>query len=341
MARRISDPAWWVRHLPGLGAAGIVALVAQGLSVHYGAPAMLMAILLGMALHWLSEAPRSAPGVAVAARDVLRIGVALLGLRISAGQLADLGPGLLGLIVLAVAATLGFGLIAARAFGQPRSFGFLTGGAVAICGASAAMALAALLPRSKTRADDRAERDLVFAVAGVTLLSTLAMVLYPPLAAALGLDPRLTGVFLGATIHDVAQVVGAGFSVSPEAGETATLVKLIRVALLAPVVFLAALMLRARAASGSADGERPPLLPGFVLAFVLLAALNSVLVLPGWLTETAAAAARAALLMAIAAVGMKTSPRRLVQVGAAALGLLVAETLFLGGFVLAGLWLLG
>lgn len=327
------SPDWWRRHLPGLMVAGLLALAAQFLSEHYGAPAMLMAILLGIALNFLSEEGPAAPGIAVAARGVLRLGVALLGLRISAEMFAGLGWPVLALILAGVVATIGFGLAVAPWFRATRGFGFLTGGAVAICGASAAMALAALLPKG-----ERAERDLVFAVVGVTVLSTLAMIVYPMLAVALGLDDRLTGVFLGATIHDVAQVVGAGFSVSPEVGETSTLVKLIRVALLAPVVLVAALVLRD---GGAAGADRPPLLPGFVLGFLGLALLNSVVALPGWLTGAASDGSRVALLTAVAAVGMKTSVARLMQVGAAAMALLVAETVFLGVLVLAGLWLLG
>jgi uncharacterized integral membrane protein (TIGR00698 family) len=326
------SPDWWRRHAPGLMVAGLVALAAQFLSEHYGAPAMLMAILLGIALNFLSEEGRAAPGIGVAARGVLRLGVALLGLRISAEMFVGLGWPLLALIVVGVGATIGVGMAVAPLFRASRGFGFLTGGAVAICGASAAMALAALLPKGA-----RAERDLVFAVVGVTVLSTLAMIVYPMLAAGLGLDDRLTGVFLGATIHDVAQVVGAGFSVSPEAGETATLVKLIRVALLAPVVLVAALVLR----DGAVGADRPPLLPGFVIGFLVLATLNSVLDLPQWLTAAAGDGSRAALLTAVAAVGMKTSVARLMQVGAAAMALLVAETVFLAALVLAGLWLLG
>jgi uncharacterized integral membrane protein (TIGR00698 family) len=263
---------------------------------------------------------------------VLRLGVALLGLRISAAMFADLGAAALILVAVAVLATIAFGLLAARLFGQSAAFGFLTGGAVAICGASAAMAIAAILPR---RAG--AERDLAFTVVGVTLLSTLAMILYPILAARLGLDLRATAVFLGATIHDVAQVVGAGFSVSDPTGELSTMVKLIRVCALAPVVLVAVLVLR----HGRADtGERPPLLPGFVVAFLVLAAINSTGLVPAVIGDLAADASRWALLTAIAAVGMKTSVPRLMQVGGPALAMLVSQTLFLGLLVLAGLMVL-
>ncbi|HEX9858115.1 MAG TPA: putative sulfate exporter family transporter [Paracoccaceae bacterium] len=319
--------AFWQTRLPGLAIAALVAITAQFLSDHYGAPAMLMAILLGIALHFLSEEGKTGPGIDFAAKAVLRLGVALLGLRVSLEMFLGLGAATLALIFGGVLATIGFGLGVARAFGQPRAFGFLTGGAVAICGASAAMAIAAVLPRR-----DSSERDLVFTVVGVTVLSTVAMILYPILAARLGLDDQATGVFFGGTIHDVAQVVGAGFSVSDPTGEVATLVKLIRVTALAPVVLLAAVLIRAN----GEPGPRPPLMPGFVLAFLALAAANSTGMIPPMITEAANALSRWALLTAIAAVGMKTAIPELLKVGGAAISLLLAETLFLAAVILGG-----
>ena len=220
---------------PGLGVAAVLAVTSRFLSEHYGAPAMLMALLLGIAFHFLAEEGRCVAGIDFGARTVLRAGVALLGARISVQVIADLGLPLIGLVVGGVIATIGFALVASRLLGRGWRFALLTGGAVAICGASAAMAVAAVLPRGP-----HSERDLIFTVAGVTLLSTAAMILYPLVADMAALSPGATGVFLGATIHDVAQVVGAGFSVSEPVGETATLVKLIRVAMLAPVVLVVA-----------------------------------------------------------------------------------------------------
>ena len=214
---------------PGLAVAAVLAVAAQFLSDHYGAPAMLMALLLGIAFHFLAEEGRSAPGVAFTSRTVLRIGVALLGARISVELLVGLGWSLIALTVLGVVLTIGFALLASKLLGRGWRFALLTGGSVAICGASAAMAIAAVLPRT-----ERSERDLIFTVLAVTVLSTLAMIAYPIVADLAELDPVAAGVFLGATIHDVAQVVGAGFSISEEVGETATLVKLIRVTMLAP-----------------------------------------------------------------------------------------------------------
>lgn len=309
---------------PGLAAAGVAALAAQFLSDHYGAPAMLMALLIGVALGPLSEAPRFAPGIAAGGREVLRLGVALLGLRIGWDLAASLGAEALAIVVAGVALTIGSGLALGRFFGFRARFSFLSGGAVAICGASAAMAIAAILPR-----DERSDERLAFTVVSVTVLSSVAMVVYPILAVAAAFDERTTGVFLGATIHDVAQVVGAGFSVSEVTGETATLVKLVRVTLLAPVVLIAGLILR----RGGAGGARPPLVPGFVAAFLALAVLNSLGLIPAAVSALAADVSRWALVTAVAAVGMRTSLRQLAEVGPAAVALISAETLILAGFV--------
>ena len=123
-------------------------------------------------------------------------------------------------------------------------FGLLTGGATAICGASAALALAAALPAHPGK-----ERATLFTVIGVSALSTRAMIAYPMIVHALDLGPQAAGVFLGATIHDVAQVVGAGYGMSQETGDTATVVKLMRVAMLLPVIVCAAMITRRRAAA--------------------------------------------------------------------------------------------
>ena len=316
---------------PGLAVAGIVALAAQFLAEHYGAPAMLMALLLGIALNFLGEpgAP-TGEGIGFTARSVLRLGVAILGARISAEMLVSLGWGMIGLLVAGTVLTILFGVTLARVVGQGPRFAILTAGAVAICGASAAMAIAAVLPR-----DDRSERNLLFTVLGVTVLSTIAMILYPILTTAMGFDDVTAGAFIGATVHDVAQVVGAGFSISETAGETSTLVKLIRVSFLAPVVILIALWWKADDAQPG--GKRPPILPGFVIGFLCLAVLNSVGMIPPAVGTLLAQVSSWALLAAIAAVGMKTDLRNVLQVGGGAIALIVAETLFLAGLVLAAI----
>jgi len=311
----------------GLLLASIIAIAATFIAENRGGPTLLYALLLGMALNPVASEGRSKPGVDFAARRVLRIGVALLGARITFEQMGALGVGNGMLMLAAVAGTITFGMLAARAFGQSCRFGLLTGGATAICGASAAIAIATVLPR-----DEKSERELVFTIAGVTALSTLAMILYPPLAKALGLDAHETGVFLGGTIHDVAQVVGAGYSVSPEAGDSAVLTKMLRVAMLLPVVMALSIAVRRRA-RGARARRSDPLLPPFLLVFVALIAAGSF----GFVAKPVAAAmndiARGCLVVAITAVGLKTSPLEMRKVGGRAIALLAVEALFLAALV--------
>ena len=319
---------------PGVAMAVIVAICAQFLAEHYATPAMLLALLLGIALGFLGEEGRTVPGIAFSAKSLLRLGVALLGVRISAQLMAELGIELIALVVLAVICTIGFGLLVGRFFGKGWRFSLLTAGSVAICGASAAIAISAILPK-----DERSEERLIFTVMGVTVLSTIAMIAYPILVSVQGFGNFEAGVFLGASIHDVAQVVGAGYTISEDAGDVATLVKLFRVAMLAPVVLIASLLIRHYAAP-DAGGQRPPLLPGFVLGFLALATLSSLGVLPPVVIDTLSSASRWMLLVAIAAVGMKSNMKQILSLGGAAVALIVIETIFIACFVFTGLHLL-
>lgn len=316
---------------PGIAVAIIVAVTAQFLADHYATPAMLLALLLGIAVSFLGEEGKTVPGIAFSARSLLRLGVALLGVRVSMMLMVGLGWELISLVVVGVIATIGFGMLVAKLFGHKWRFALLTAGSVAICGASAAMAISAILPR-----DEKSEERLIFTVLGVTVLSTIAMIAYPILVNLLELDSVQAGVFLGGTIHDVAQVVGAGFSISEQTGDTATLVKLIRVAMLAPIVLVASLTIRSFV-QAPVDGKQPPLLPSFVLGFLVLAGLNSFGLIPAVVTEFLSQSSRWLLLTAIAAVGMKTNLKQVLSVGGAAIALIVIETLFIAGFILTGI----
>ena len=247
-----------------------------------------------------------------------------------------LGPRLIAVVVVGVIVTILFGLLAARMLGRGWRFGLLTGGSVAICGASAAMAISAVLPKN-----EHSERNLVFTVLAVTVLSTIAMIVYPITTEVFDFNDEISGVFLGGTIHDVAQVVGAGFSVSNETGEVATLVKLIRVAMLAPVVLVISVLVRRHAENGASDNKRPPILPMFVIGFLIFATLNSLGLIPAVVIDAMSNLSRWALLISIAAVGMKTSLKRILDVGGQAIALIVAETVFIALFVLVGVALLG
>lgn len=313
-------------YLPGMVISAVVTVAAMSLADHYHAPVMLFALLLGMALNFLSKEPSSASGIDFSAKQVLRLGVALLGLRITASQVAALGWHSVAMVVLAVGLTILCGIVLARLMGFQTFFGLLTGGAVAICGASAALALAAAMPQHPLK-----ERATLFTVISVSTLSTLAMVLYPMIAQLLALQPLQAGAFIGGTIHDVAQVVGAGYSISHEAGDVATLIKLMRVAMLLPVIALAAwLSQRHQRAQGEAGtGTRPPLLPWFAVAFAVLVGINSTGWLPASLVKAGQFASQWCLVMAMVAIGMKTHLKDILSVGWKPVALMVLETLFL------------
>lgn len=320
---------------PGLVIATLVALAASWLADHYASPVMLFALLLGIAVNFLSQDARCRPGLDFASRNVLRFGVALLGARITLAQVQSLGGTAIALTAGAVVLTVLCGMLLARATRQSTAFGILTGGSVGICGASAALAIASVLPRHEHH-----ERDTVMTVVAVTALSTIAMVLYPLVAGGVGLDERTAGVFLGATIHDVAQVVGAGYSVSTSAGDTATIVKLFRVAMLLPVVLAVSFAVQRAGLHGGEGEGAPPLLPVFLLGFAGLVVLNSLGWVPPAIGGSLQDASRWCLVTAIAALGTKTSLGDLARVGWRPVAIIVGETLFVGLFVLAGLLLL-
>ncbi|MEE1905297.1 putative sulfate exporter family transporter [Pseudomonas inefficax] len=313
---------------PGVVVSLVVGAAASFLGEHYAAPVMLFALLLGMALNFLAVDGPCKAGIEFTARTVLRLGVALLGMRITLDQIASLGWKPVALVVTLVVVTILVSVVVAKVLGFSRLFGMLTGGATAICGASAALALAAALPQHP-----RKEHATLFTVIGVSALSTLAMILYPMIAQWLHLSPAQAGVFLGATIHDVAQVVGAGYSMSTETGDIATVVKLMRVAMLLPVIVCAAMITRRQGLE--AGGQRPPLLPWFAVGFLLLACVNST----GWVPTAVQGGindlSRGCLVVAISALGMKTQLKSLASVGLKPIALMVGESVFLVLLVLA------
>jgi uncharacterized integral membrane protein (TIGR00698 family) len=314
--------------LPGLTICLVIALAAGFAAARTGTPPMLWALLLGTALHYLSQEVRTAPGVELCATTLLRIGVGLLGARVTAAQIAALGWGSVLVVLAAVVTTLLVGLALARRLGLSTSTGVLAGGATAICGASAALAIAAVLPRDKPL-----ERDTLVTVVMAALLSTAAMLAYPLAARALHLSPSAAGLFLGGSIHDVAQVVVAGYALDADTGNAASLVKLLRVSLLAAVVVAVAMAMRA---PGDAPGRWPrPLLPGFLLLFLGLALLQSTAGLPESLRWALGEASQACLMMGVAALGMKTSFAALRSAGWRPALLMLGTTAWIALFVLA------
>ncbi|MES2945268.1 MAG: putative sulfate exporter family transporter, partial [Pseudomonadota bacterium] len=287
------------------------------------------ALLIGLAFHFLNSSPGVKTGVDFCGRTLLRIGVALLGARITLTQVAKLGVETALVLVLAVALTIAFGLLLARWLKRSREEGVLSGGAVAICGASAALAISSVLPQTRDN-----ERFTLLTVVGVTVLSTLSMIFYPFLLKLLSLAPAQGGIFLGGTIHDVAQVVAAGMMLGPEVGDTATVVKLFRVMLLMPIVLLIALAYRNHPDARVVD-EDVPLVPGFLLAFIVLVLLASIGAFTPLMVKAAGDTSRWLLVTAIAAVGIRTSFEDLLKLGWMPVVMLLGETVFIAALVLA------
>jgi uncharacterized integral membrane protein (TIGR00698 family) len=319
---------------PGILVCLVIAVSATFVSEHYGGPQLLYALLIGLAFHFLSANPQTAKGINFCGRTVLRCGVALLGARITFSQVSKLGPETAFMLVAAVALTIGLGVLLARWLKCTREQGLLTGSAVAICGASAALAVSSVLPQTKEN-----ERFTLLAVVGVTVLSTVAMVLYPFILYAAGFLPGQSGIVLGGSIHDVAQVVAAGMMLGPEAGDTATVVKLFRVMLLMPVVLLIAVLYRHHADVKVPEKE-VPLIPGFLIAFIVLVLLASVGVVTPQAAQLAGDASRWMLVIALAAAGVKTSFEDLLKLGWQPVAMLVGETIFIVVFIVACVLLL-
>lgn len=293
-------------YLPGLAVAVAATMAAGYISDHYGAPLTLMALLIGLALNFLNTDARLAPGLGFASRTLLRWGIVLVGVRVTLGQVIGLGPTALIAVVVIIAATIAAGVLASRWLGFGAAFGTLAGGAVAICGASAAMALATTLGERRI-----GQAQLALVLVGISAMSSLAMFLYPIIAHHIGLDDNQAGFVLGAAIHDVAQSLGAGYSFSQPAGEVAAIVKLTRVAMLAPVLAVVALFLPqdgARRAGAAA-------LPWFVIGFFAMAGVNSTGIIPPFIGEAAQKTATALLACAVTATGIRSPMGALLDSG--------------------------
>lgn len=292
-------------YLPGLAMAGVASLAAAYLSEHYGAPLMLMGLLIGLAFNFTNADVRLHAGLALASKTLLRWGIVLVGLQITFAQIASLGwVGLASIAVIIVLVTLS-GTVAARLSGHGAAFGTLAGGAVAICGASAALALAAVLGERRTT-----QAQLTLVLVAISAASAIAMSVYPILAHALSLTDAQAGYLMGASIHDVAQALGAGYSFSEEAGQTASIVKLTRVALLAPALAAVAYAYRAR-------GEGKPVIgvPWFVVGFLAMTTLNSLVPIPDPVLASAKIGASALLLLAVTAIGIRSPMALLLEQG--------------------------
>lgn len=301
---------WSVRRwLPGLGVVTVAAAAAAWLSDHYAMPIILAGLLIGLALNFLAANPRLHAGMDLCATTGLRWGIVLLGTQVTLAQIAALGVTSFVALIVIVALVIAAGVLGARVSRNSTLAGLLAGGATAICGASAALAIYALIGRERLD-----HHRFTFTLVVISLASAVAMSFYPVLAAQFQFSDRQAGFLMGAAIHDVAQSLGAGYNYSPAAGEVATIVKLTRVALLAPVVAIMAMII---GQSDTASQRRfvPLRLPWFIWAFLALVLFGSAMPVPEWVKHVGFTASKALLLFAVVAAAMRSSLATLLSDG--------------------------
>ncbi len=305
-------------------------------------PDMVIALIIGIALHSAVMTPRFEPGMTFCVKKLLRWAIGLLGLRIALGDIIGLGLGVALLIVVSMVVTVAVAIRLAKALGGDAGFGALAGAANAVCGASATLATATVVPDYP-----RKGADIAFAVVMANAISTVVMLAYPPLCLWLGYGDRTTGIMLGATIHDMAQVVGAGYAVSEPVGNTAVIVKLFRVFLLLPMVLAIGWWFMRQ---GARAGEARVPVPVFALVFLALCVVNSLMAAsPALAASIGYPALKAALgeaskwglLIAIAALGLGTSLKSILTIGWRHMAVFMGATFTILFLIIAGLRLVG
>jgi uncharacterized integral membrane protein (TIGR00698 family) len=328
---------------PGIALAVAVAVAASVaaplVATVFPIPAMVIALLIGIVLNGLASRKAFEPGLTWCVKKLLRIAIGLLGIRIALGDIVDLGLAVALLVVLAMVLTVAAGIRLARFFQLDLGYGALAGAATAVCGASATLATATVVPNYPQKG-----ADVTFTVVAANAVSTLVMVAYPPLCLLLGLDAQTTGIMLGATIHDMAQVVGAGYAVSEPVGNTAVIVKLFRVFLLLPMVLaIGWYFMRQRGEAGEAKVP----VPVFALVFLALCLVNSLApLLPGLapvygpVKSALVTASNWGLLVAIAALGLGTSLTAILRIGWRHIAVFTGTTVVILSIVTAGLLVL-
>ena len=308
---------------PGLIVVGTIAAAAGFLSIHYKAPVMLFALLFGIAFNFLASDKRCAPGIEFSSKKILRFGVALLGFRVTLDQILGLGTNVLLLVPILVVSSITISWLIAKLMGRKYLFALLTACAVSICGAAAALAVASVLPNWKER-----HRDTLFIVVCVTALSTFAMITYPILFTVADFNDIEIGILIGSTIHDVAQVVGAGYAVSNEAGDVATFIKLLRISMLPIIVILIAVLLKGDDESRTISSKA---FPWFALGFALCLVVNSSGYIPLIISGFLANVSQWFLVFAIAGLGVSTSLKSMMELGGRSILLMVLQTIALLG----------
>lgn len=312
-------------------------LTAKFASVQSGLPVMLLAILVGLMLNSIVTAKPTKAGIHWSSKSLLYIGVALLGLRMDLSILMGAGwiyPAFaFGLLTL----TLSFGFLISRWLTGDKYFSILMCSAVAVCGVSAAAAVCCALPKCNSR-----DSQMAITVGGITVLSTVAMIAYPIGASFFGFSAAEAGIFMGGTIHNVSQAVGAGYTVSEPTGDIATLVKLLRVSALLPVIIMITFLFNRAETQDPQNSKRSwaSYFPSFLVVFFVLALLKTAGLVPETIESIGRLAAEFCLIISMVAIGIKTDMKQVLIVGVKPLLAMTFTTLLMAGFAIGGLSLI-
>ena len=290
-AGSIAAAAFLMRHIPGMDTIS----------------PMILAIVFGMAFHNIIGTPSLAKaGIAFSLRRLLRLAIVLLGFQLSLTEIAEVGAKGSLIIAITVVFTFTFTVWVGRVLGIDRKLSQLIAAGTSICGASAIIAT-----NTVTEAHDE---DVAYAIACVTVFGSIAMFAYPLLQGALRLDPQAYGLWIGASIHEIAQVIAASFQNGQRAGDIGTMVKLARVMLLAPMGFSLSIKTRLSAKRAPTKSATPPF-PWFALGFVALVGLNTEVVIPPDARKVIVTLTTILLSIALAAMGLETDISRLYAKG--------------------------
>lgn len=315
---------WLYQVLPGVGLCSGLALVASFLHTLpqlRSLSSMILAIALGIVIrNAIGVASVYEKGIRFALRRILRVAIALLGLQFSFVQIANVGSTGLAIVVITLFSTFWFTCWLGKQLGIRQSLTHLIAAGTAICGASAVMATNAV--------NHSSDEDAAYAVATVTVFGTVSMFLYPMISSVLHLAPQTFGIWCGASIHEVAQVIAAAFQAGTVSGQLATITKLSRVLLLAPTIIALGIVSQQSHQSSYRKSQRLPL-PWFIFSFIVLTVLNSLDAIPVPEKNVLIMANQFLMTTAIAAMGLETKLQAILKSGLKPFYLAAAAWIFI------------
>jgi uncharacterized integral membrane protein (TIGR00698 family) len=313
--------------IPGLIAVTLLAwasITLHSLPQFSAISALMIAIVLGIVVRNTVGVPAACvPGIRFSLRRILRFAIVLLGFQLSARQIAEVGGKGLLIVAVTLGAAFAFTTWLGKRLGVDRKLSELIAAGTSICGASAIVATNAVT--------EGTDEDVAYAIAVVTLFGSLSMLLYPVASALLQIPPESYGLWAGASIHETAQVLAAAFQGGTVSGQFATVSKLSRVMMLAPVVLALGWTARRRDCE-TAGKKRSVPVPVFLIGFVATMIVNSSGVLPAPLTQAIVRVDQFLLALSLGAMGLETSLRKVRDAGLRPLLLGSGAWLFISGF---------